>query len=168
MLLVTLVYGWFIATVMPAQSAISLTYAGEWGAPDGHFFYTPDVLYEQLKQWSDFGRNDYIRFRLSMDILWALAYTAWLIATISCALRLSGAHLSKWGNLNLLPLITMGADYIENGLGIVLVNALPERLDGIAWIVAGFTAFKWSSLALSHIVLITALAVALWQKTKQR
>lgn len=34
----TLCYVLFLATVMPEQSAMSRTYAGEWGAPDRQFF----------------------------------------------------------------------------------------------------------------------------------
>ena len=66
-LLVTLVYGYFIASVMPAQSADSARYAGDWGAPDRHFIYTPDELYSAISEWDEAGRADPGRLRHGLE-----------------------------------------------------------------------------------------------------
>ena len=124
----TLIYGWFIATVMPQQSADSEVYAGEWGAPDRHLFYTPDELYSEIPNWDQDGRNDYIGFRLGLDIFWALAYTAFLTGWISVALRYAFPGDDPRRLLNAFPIITLLCDYGENALGIWLVaNANYDR-----------------------------------------
>jgi hypothetical protein len=146
---------------MPEQSAHSYTYAGEWGAPDRHFFYTPDELYAAVSLWGDAGRDDYISFRLGADIVWALAYTGFLVVWISWALRHAapvGAGLSR---VNTFPLLTMAADYLENTLGIILVSAYPDRLDALAWLAALTTSFKWATLGISHLVLLAAIVLAI-------
>jgi hypothetical protein len=161
-----LVYGFFIATIMPAQSIESAAYAGDWGAPDRHLFYTPDTLYAAISQWGADGRQSYINFRLGLDILWALAYTAFLITCISCLLRLSFGK-SDWQRLlNVWPLITLVCDYTENALGILLVTNYPTRMDPLAWLATASTTTKWVSLVLAHILLASALIYALrnWLK----
>jgi len=165
---VTLIYGFFIASVMPSQSADSASYAGNWGAPDRHLFYTPDELYASITTWGEAGRNDYISFRLGLDILWALAYTGFLVGWISCALRYA-FNKTDWRRLlNLWPLITLCSDYAENALGILLVANYSNRLDLVVWLAASITAFKWVSLVLAHGILIYALVCAMAKKLKNR
>ena len=67
-------YGMFIGLVMAPESERVRTYAGDWGSPDGHLFYTPDVLYDELATWGDAGRAHYIDFRLGLDPVWALVW----------------------------------------------------------------------------------------------
>lgn len=112
---VTLVYAWFIATVMPAQSAASRVYAGQWGAPDRQFFYTPAELYAEVANWGADGRADYIGFRLGLDFAWALAYTAFLVVAIGCAARIAFDEQDRRRLLNLAP----------------VTNYLPSRWAGI-------------------------------------
>jgi len=159
LLAVTLVYVGFIITVMPAQSAAARAYAGAWGAPDRHLAYTPDELYREVATWGAAGRQDYIDFRLGLDIVWALAYTGFLVFAIGCAARAAFAAGDRRRLLNLTPLPTLVLDYAENATGIFLVGAFPERHDLVAWLSAGMTAGKWLTLAAAHGV----LAWVLWQ-----
>jgi hypothetical protein len=154
------VYAIFISQVMPAESERSFLYAGEWGSPDGHFFYTPDELYAAISTWGDDGRQAYIEFRLGLDIIWALTYTAFLIAVTSCALRSALAPDDNRQLLNVFALIPMCCDLLENALGITLASNFPERMDNIAWIATGITSVKWSSLAVAHAIMLYALILA--------
>ena len=115
--LAILVYGYFLSTIMPAESAASMGYAGEWGSPDRQFLYTPDELYEQLAGWGDEGRARYVSFRLGLDILWALAYTAFLVTITSVALRRAFGSEDVRRQLNLAPLIPLLADYAGKRFG---------------------------------------------------
>ncbi|MCK6371180.1 MAG: hypothetical protein L6Q83_07615 [Gammaproteobacteria bacterium] len=162
LLAVTAVYAVFLTTVMPQQSATSRAYAGEWGAPDRQFFYTPDVLHQQLDRWSEAGRRDYIEFRLGLDIGWALTYTGFLVLAIGCAVRAGGPASARRRLLNLTPLPALFCDLAENALGIFLVAALPARHEALAWVAAFTTSAKWLTLAAAHLVLLYLLAVALW------
>lgn len=54
----------------------------------------------------------------------------------------------------------MVCDLLENALGFRLVATFPVGLDAVAWLTAGVTALKWLSLALAHVVLLSALSAA--------
>ena len=44
-LLAVLIYALFLSRVMVPHAAEMQSFAGDWGAPDRHFFYTPDELH---------------------------------------------------------------------------------------------------------------------------
>jgi hypothetical protein len=165
-LAVTAIYIWFIATVMPQQSLDSAAYSGEWGAPDRHLFYTPDELYAEISRWDESGRDDYINFRLGLDIVWALAYTGFLVGWISLLLGQVWPPGHPARLLNTFPLITLLADYSENGLGIWLVANADIRMDMLAWLATLMTAGKWISLVLAHGILVYAAGAALLKKIR--
>jgi hypothetical protein len=154
------VYAVYLAAVMPAQSMASHAYAGDWGGPDRHFFYTPNELYAQVATWGAAGRQQYINFRLGLDIGFALTYAAFLITITSVAGRRAWPGDARRRCLNLVALIPMSCDLLENALGIGLVAGFPARLDPVAWMTAGVTALKWLSLALAHVVMLYAVAGA--------
>jgi hypothetical protein len=153
-------YALYLTAIMPAQSIESHAYAGDWGGPDRHFFYTPDELYGEVSGWGAAGRQQYIDFRLGLDIGFALTYAAFLITVTSVAVRRTWPGNARRRQLNLVALLPMGCDLLENALGIGLVGTFPARLDAIAWLAAVVTALKWLSLALAHLVMIYALAAA--------
>lgn len=166
--LATLVYGFFLATIMPAQSAASRAYAGDWGAPDRHLFYAPDDFYREVATWGEAGRQDYIDFRLGLDIAWALTYTAFLVTVTSAAARRAFPAGDRRRLLNLGPLVPLLCDYGENALGILLVARWTTRLDGLAWLATGITGLKWVSLVVAHLLMLYALAAALrvWRASR--
>jgi hypothetical protein len=153
-------YALYLTTIMPAQSVESRSYAGDWGGPDRHFFYSPDELYAQVATWGAAGRQQYINFRLGLDIGFALTYAAFLITVTGVALRTAWPDNPARRKLLLVPLVPMACDLLENTLGIGLVAAFPRRLDAVAWLTAGITALKWLSLAAAHVVMLYGLAAA--------
>ena len=159
-LAITLVYGWFMVNVMQPESERSAAYAGDWGAPDRNIFYTPDELYDNLADWPPEGREAYIEFRLSLDILWALAYTGFLVTIMSCALRYATQATDRRRLLNVVPLITLASDYLENALGIAAVVNAAARPAALAWLLTGATSVKWISLVVAHLLLVYALGLA--------
>jgi hypothetical protein len=168
-LLAVALYAVYLGAVMPAQSIESRGYAGDWGGPDRHFFYTPSELYEHVATWGAAGRHQYIRFRLGLDIGFALTYAAFLVTVTSVAIRRAWPGDPGRRQLSLVALVPMGCDLLENALGIGLVGAFPARLDPVAWLAAGVTALKWTSLALAHAVMLYALAaagLARWQASR--
>jgi len=157
----------FIGVVMAPQSEMVAKYAGDWGSPDGHLFYTPDELYQQITLWGSAGRAHYVDFRLGLDPVWALVYTAFLVTVTSVALRNTFSPEDWRQRLNLLALLPMLADLTENLLGIILVSSFPERYDGLAWISATVSGFKWITLAIAHLVMLYALGAAAAAKLKR-
>jgi len=159
-LLATFFYAVFLTQVMAPQAETMAATAGTWGAPDGHFFYTPDELYAAIGQWPTAAHDAYVSFRLGLDPLWAITYTLWLITLLGIGLRQSLHEASAWRQLILLPLIPMLADLCENILGIALVTGLPATQPTLAWSAAIVTALKWTTLAIAHLIMMTALALA--------
>jgi len=153
-------YALYLTSIMPAQSQASRAYAGDWGGPDRHFFYTPDEFYAQVATWGASGRQQYIDFRLGLDIGFALTYTAFLVSVTGVALRRAWPGDTRRHGLLLLPLLPMACDLLENALGIGLVAAFPARWDGVAWLTATVTALKWASLGAAHAVMLYALVGA--------
>jgi hypothetical protein len=159
-LIATAVYAAFLAGVMIPHGAEMQSFAGDWGAPDGHLFYTPEILYSHLATWGDAGRQHYIDFRLGLDPVWALTYTAFLVTVISVALRRATPTNDHRRAFNLWPLAPMLADLAENLLGVIIVASYPERLDWLVWLTASVSCFKWLSLVLAHLLMIYALVIA--------
>ena len=162
------VYAIFLATVMPGQARDSQAYAGDWGGPDQHLFYTPAELYQHIPDWPAAGRRDYIRFRLGWDIGWAATYTAFLVIATSLALRRAFPAGHPQRRLNLPALVPGLLDLAENAGGIVLVANADSRLDALAWFVAGLTSAKWITLVLAHLVLLYAGLAALRATIRSR
>jgi hypothetical protein len=154
------IYAFYLTSVMPAQSIESQAYAGSWGGPDRHFFYTPNELYAQIATWGAAGRQQYINFRLGLDVGFALTYAAFLITITSVAVRRAWPGDARRRRLNLVALVPMTCDLLENALGIGLVAAFPARLNAVAWLTTGVTALKWISLAVAHVVMAYALVAA--------
>ena len=161
-------YGAFLGWVMVPESETVRVYAGDWGSPDGHWFYTPDELYGEISRWGDAGRAHYVEFRVGLDPVWALVYTAFLITITSVALRGAFPADDRRRGLNVFALLPMLADIAENVIGIVLIRAWPERLDGLAWFAATVSGFKWCTLAIAHVIMLYALAAALAARVGQR
>ena len=133
-----LLYAGFILFVMVPQAEDMLRLTGDWGAPDGHYFYTPAGL----------------------DPLWALVYTLFLVTLLSVALRRVLPPGDPRRLLNLVPLIPMLADLVENLLGIMLVSRYPAQLISLAWLTSAVTTLKWTILGLAHLILILAIIAA--------
>lgn len=156
----TLLYGLFISQIMAPHAVEVRDFAGDWGAPDGHLFYTPTELYAHISDWSAAGREHYVRFRLGLDPLWALTYTAFLVTLSSVALRKGTTADDPRRLLNLVPLIPMAADLLENSIGIILISSLPTRLNWLAALMGAVSLTKWISLLIAHLILVYTLALA--------
>lgn len=165
---ITIAYALFLQEIMAPQAAVMAAAAGAWGAPDGHFFYRPDELYAALDGWSAGARRAYRDFRLGQDPLWAMIYGAFLVTATSLALRKIAAPASSWRPLNLAGLLPASADLTENLLGIFIVGALPTHWPAVAGGMAVVTAFKWTTLAAAHLVLVAAILFALRRRWRPR
>ena len=154
------IYAFYLASIMPAQSLESQAYAGDWGGPDRHFFYTPDEFYAQVATWGAAGREQYIDFRLGLDIGFALSYAAFLITVTAVAARRAWPNDPRRRRLLLVPLVPMACDLLENALGIALVASFPERFTLVTWLTASVTTSKWLSLVVAHAVMLGVLVVA--------
>jgi len=154
------VYALFLTQVMAPHAQEMNAFAGTWGAPDGHLFYTPDELYGHIAEWGNAGRRHYVEFRMGLDPLWALTYTAFLVTISGVALRRAFPGSDPRRLLIAFPLLPMCADLLENTLGIAIMLSYPDRLDWLAWLAAATSSIKWVSLGLAHLLMLYALACA--------
>lgn len=166
-ILASAIYALFIAQVMAPHAAEMRSFAGDWGAPDGHFFYRADKLYAEISTWGEAGRQHYVEFRLGLDPLWALTYTAFLISITSIALRVATETGDRLRSLNVFALVPMCADLLENLLGIILMLSYPQRIDWLAWLMAGITGTKWLTLGLAHVIMLSAIGLAVRTVTRR-
>ena len=152
---------------MAPESATVATYAGDWGSPDGHWFYTPDELYREIATWGPAGRAHYVDFRLGLDPVWAFVYTAFLVTITGAALRTAFPARDRRQLLILVPLLPLLCDLTENGLGIVIMTQYPQRLDTLAWVTTTVSATKWTTLVVAHVIMLYALGAALLRRFTQ-
>jgi len=157
LLAVCLLYGYFLRVIMPAETVNMATYTSDWGIPDGQFFYTAETFYQEIALWSAEGIESYINFRLSLDILWAMIYTGFLVITISLCLATT-TNSNEWQrSLNLFPLIPMLCDLSENFLAVFLLSAYPQIYSSLVLLCSTLTGFKWSSVIVAHLILLYAI-----------
>jgi len=164
--LAIVLYGVFLFFVMVPESETVATFAGDWGSPDGHWFYTPDELYREISTWGDAGRAHYVDFRLGLDPVWAFAYTAFLVTITSVALRNAYGPDDRRRQLNVVALIPMLADLGENALGIILISGYPDRFESLAWVTASVSAFKWLTLIIAHLIMLYAIGAAMARRIR--
>jgi len=160
----TIIFVVFITSILPGEKAKMDTYAGEVGTIDLSFFPLPDQVYAMAEAYGEDGRHKYIVSRVSLDIVWPLAYTFFMVSLITfCLVRVHGSD-SRWVNLNLSVVAVLLLDFIENGLAAFVMAAYPDRFDGIVYIMAAITATKWIMMGVTGLVMlygIIALPVAL-------
>jgi len=158
----------FIAAILPGQKAKMNTYAGEVGSIDLSFFPLPDQVYNIAKAYGEEGRQKYITTRVSLDIVWPLAYTFFMASVITFFLRRVHGSDSRLVNLNLSAVAVLVFDFIENGLAVIVMSAYPDRLDGIVYIMATATAAKWIMMGVAGLTMlygIVALPVLLIKRS---
>jgi hypothetical protein len=157
----------FAALVLPAQSArAGSTSAADVGIPDLKLYYSPDRLYRMADAYGVEGRAEYIRVRLTFDMVWPLVYAALLATAIS---RLFGRAFppgNRWRLANLAPLPGVLLDYLENISTSLAMARYPTRTPVVAFLAPLFTVAKWVFVAGSFALLTVGvgLAVRAWRR----
>lgn len=161
----------FIAYVLPNVSAATKLATGSDQAPDMDFFYTAESLYQIAETYGPAGRSYYIKSRYTFDVVWPLAYGAFLTAALSRLLRksngsrfkgsrLNGSRLAWLHLLNLLPILGVLFDYLENIATATAMYVFPKTIF-LAYLAPYFTAIKWSCLYAAFTVLFVGIPIRL-------
>jgi hypothetical protein len=161
-----LVFVLFVALVLPAQVPVTGPGGAEVGSPDLSFWYTPDELYEIAEDYGEQGREQYIRARVTFDVVWPLVYVVFLATTLSWAGSKIGGRF--WPRVNLLPIAAGVFDYLENVSTVVVMSRYPERSPVVEWLAPLFTVSKWTLLSASFVLLAVGLVVAAWVMVSAR
>ena len=134
--------------------------------PDTSFFYTADQLYMIADDYGAVGRAFYINQRFTFDIIWPLVYGSWLFITTGYLAKKN--TFKKLKNLIYMPIIAVGFDFTENIATSVVMYRYPLKtiiLDHVA----GFaTLFKWITLSVSILIVLSLLMLWLTSSYKKR
>ena len=160
----TAIFVLFIVTILPDQKAKMGVYAGDVGTIDLSFFPLPDQVYNMAEAYGEDGRHKYIVTRVSLDIVWPLAYAFFMISVITFFMRHVHGSDSRLVHFNLSAVAVLVFDFIENGLAVIVMSAYPDRFDWIVYIMATATATKWIMMGIAGLAVlygIIALPIAL-------
>jgi len=147
--------------ILPAASARIEPWAGDAGALDLLFFYTPDKAYSLISAYGEPGRGFYRNFELTIDILYPVVYALFLSLLISWLFQRGFSPESPIQRMNVAPLGAWGFDLLEN-LGIVwMLETYPSASASLAWTTALCTMGKWIFVGASMILILLGAAAAL-------
>jgi hypothetical protein len=164
-LLALLVFILFTSLVLPAQDDENASGAP---TPDLSIYYSAQDLYRWAEAYGPLGRQEYIRARLSFDVIWPLVYTFFLVTAISWSYKRIAAPESLWQYLNLLPVLGMSFDFLENFSTSLVMLRFPQQTPVLASLAGVFTMVKWILMSVSSISLIMGVAFVLIKWIKQR
>jgi len=116
---------------------------------DTRFFYNPTKVQKLLEMLGESGRQKYAITELSLDLIFPLIYGSLLAVFL---FRLHSGDIGK--SLIMLPLLTMSADWLENGTAAYLALSFDGKSSTLAWVGAIFTATKWVSGMLCLLLIL--------------
>jgi len=153
----------FSALILPTQAEDANAYSGEIGSPDTSFYYSAEELYQFAEAYGSQGRSDYVRARVTFDVVWPLVYLAFLTTAISWVTQKSGKKGRFWERLNLVPVFGLIFDYLENVVAVVVMVRFPDPTPVLPQIAGIFTSLKWIFIGGSFGILVLLLAIVVWK-----
>ena len=158
----------FSALILPNQAEAANVYNGEVGSPDTSFLYSAEELYQFAEAYGSQGRSDYVRARLTFDVVWPLVYLIFLTTAISWATQKSGKMGRFWQRLNLVPIFGLLFDYLENGAAAVVMARYPETTPILPTLAGIFTTIKWIFIGGSFAILVLVLSMVVWRWIRKK
>jgi hypothetical protein len=151
----------FVVIVLPAQGSVTGRGGEEVRSPDLSFWYSADTLYDIAESYGEEGRAEYVRARVTFDVVWPIVYVTFLALTLAwVGRRLDGRF---WPRTGLLPLAAGAFDYLENAATVVAMLSFPERATAALWLAPVFTVLKWSLLGASFVLLGVGAVLVVWR-----
>lgn len=134
---------WFLAVVLPAQSAASGAWTPAGANFDLSFFYSPARALDMAAGWTAEGRLAYIAARWSFDLVWPVVYGLFVLSAWSFSLARVAPGFRKRGLAAGLTMLGPAFDFMENISATVLLAAWPGKPWLAAWTASIGTALKW-------------------------
>lgn len=167
-LLSLVVFILFSALVLPGQAAKAEMLGNGAGSPDTSFLYSSTDLYQMAEAYGDLGRQEYVRARLTFDVIWPFVYTFFLVVTISWVFGKSFERDSIWQKMNLVPLLAAGLDFLENFSASLVMTRYPQPTAVVDTLAPIFSLLKWLFVTSSFLLLLIGVLVGIWRWAKQR
>lgn len=152
-LLISIVFFLFLFFVLPKVAFYSKDIIGEVASPDTSLIYSKSDLYEMAESYGELGRKVYIQLRWTFDLIWPFVYTLFLLLwTFKLLEYISRKRRLRYGFL--LPIISMGFDFLENIGATIVIARYPLKSNIIATITPVMTFIKWITVLGSILVLM--------------
>ncbi|HSL94058.1 MAG TPA: hypothetical protein VK905_05580 [Bacillota bacterium] len=156
LLLALLVFAYFVAMVLPAEAVRSQSVIGSLPSPDTSLLYSAGDLYSMAREYGAEGRAYYVRARYTFDVVWPLAYAAFLVTSLTVVYgRLYVPRVFYL--INVLPLAAADFDFLENIAAGWFMHRYPLDSPVLAAVAPVATLSKWLLIALSFLALIVGV-----------
>ena len=157
----------FTALVLPGQNAQMDVYGADAGSPDLSLTYSTVDLYAMAEAYGPQGRVEYVRARLTFDVIWPVVYTVFLVTAISWLTRRAFAADSLWQRANLIPLVAALFDYLENTTTSLVMARYPARTPVVDTLATLFTPLKWLFIVAGFVLLLICAGVNVWRQFRR-
>ncbi len=157
----TLLFAFFIAVILPDQSAQAIA-NGLSESIDTSWFYNAASLYRIAESYGESGRAFYIQQRWTFDLVWPVVYFLFIFSLSSLFYKSIGlSKMNRW--ILSFSWFAIFFDYIENiFVSLVMLN-YPNPTPLIADFAGTFTSLKWIFLGMSFIVLFLLIILKIVQ-----
>ena len=161
-----IIFSLFVGLILPGQSVQMEAIAHGAGSPDTSFFYSKDDLYRMADAYGEAGRAAYVRVRFTFDLVWPLVYFFFLGISLSWSLTRATPEGNRWHKLNLFAVFGWLFDMLENIAASAVMLNYPNHTPVLDSLTPIFTLIKWFFVNGSFVILILALLIALWRRTR--
>jgi hypothetical protein len=158
----------FSIFVLPSQSTKVDSISEQIGTPDLSFYYSKNDIYKMAEVYGEEGRALYIQARFTFDLIWPIVYTLFLTTCISWIFGQIIPLESKFGRVNLTPVMALIFDYLENISTSLIMFRYPQQTPGLDMLAPIFTMLKWILLIISFLLLIVGFIGLLWTRIQKR
>ena len=163
-----LVFGLFMAFVLPKFSERASQYSNGAASPDTSFTYSGTDLYQMAESYGKSGREDFVDIRWTLDLLFPVVYTVFFITTTSWFLRRLVPLSSGLRMLNLVPVAAFSLDLLENSATTFVMLKFPNKAPVAQALAPIFTPLKWIAVAASMLLVVISLVFWLINKSRHR
>ncbi len=158
----------FAIFVLPGFSEKSVQYSNGKGAPDTTLFYSGADLFSMAEAYGDAGRKSFINMRWTLDLVFPVIYTLFLVTSASWLLRRVIPSGSKWRLLNLFPLTAFILDLLENSATSLVMLRFPERSLFGQVLAPVISPLKWLAVLGAFLLILCATVVYLVSRVKKQ
>jgi hypothetical protein len=146
-----------------AEQKINELSGKEVGVIDLTMGFNPQRSLQMVADYSSEARLYYATTEMTTDVLYPLVYAFFFGLMLSLLYRNSPY---RW--VNIIPFITMLADYLENVQIITLLKSFPEQSTNVAAMLEVIKLFKWLSFASIILLVLSGCIMRLAGKWKPR
>ncbi|MGA9531668.1 MAG: hypothetical protein WBR18_03030 [Anaerolineales bacterium] len=153
---------------LPRADANSEMDVGQVSLPDITFFYGPAHVDRFAEAQGPSGREQYVRDRLTLDIVFPIAYGLFIASATASGFRRAFPHRLWLAQLGWVGLAAMSADIAENLLLSAIMVAYPRRIEPLSWLATATSAVKWVLVFLGMALAVSALIAWGWTAWRRR